>query len=443
MSHQIEFTGKVREGFNRDEVKQHFASLNEGASNEMVSQLFSSTNSIVIKKELELKQAEVLIKKLANIGMECRISSLGKANFGARDTAAVQKKQPMSFDPIHNNGPVDPTRIASSQAKQQPTQQAAEQKQPFGGLSLEAKHEPEIQPQAEAPNMHSAAFNAQGTNNVSGQNFSQNNSQHHSQHNPYQSPSAPLQGFADDEENLYPPRNAGFASGVRWIAQGFGMFFQKPLGWIGCFLIYGIISVILAVIPVVNFFAAFFHVIFMAGFYAVAHQQKTENTLSIGELFSGFSKTGSLVFSMVIQSVGFIVVLAIAYGMADFGALATYAADSGMDIQNLSTADLIGLLWLFITPILVLSLLIIPIMMAGFYAPALIMLQDLSAPEALKQSFFGCLKNVHSLTLYSIIALILLIIGGSLLGLGLFVAVPVMLAASYMSYRDIFLHDNE
>ena len=94
MSHQIEFTGKVREGFNRDDVKQHFASLNKNASPDMVEKLFAAEQEVVIKKGLDQQQAEDLIKKLAQIGMECRISGLGKASFGSRDTTPAPKKQP-------------------------------------------------------------------------------------------------------------------------------------------------------------------------------------------------------------------------------------------------------------------------------------------------------------------------------------------------------------
>jgi uncharacterized membrane protein len=92
----------------------------------------------------------------------------------------------------------------------------------------------------------------------------------------------------------------------------------------------------------------------------------------------------------------------------------------------------------FLIIILLGTLLIIPVMMAYLFAPALVVLNDMNAWDAMKASFMGCLKNVMPLFLYSLAAFGLMIAGMLAFGLGLFVVSPILIAAIYAAYRDIF-----
>ena len=89
-------------------------------------------------------------------------------------------------------------------------------------------------------------------------------------------------------------------------------------------------------------------------------------------------------------------------------------------------------------PILLGSLLVIPLIMAYWFAPALVALNNLSAVEAMKQSFNACLHNMLPLFVYSIIAALLLLLAMIPFGLGLLVLGPIMIAVLYTSYKDIF-----
>jgi len=87
---------------------------------------------------------------------------------------------------------------------------------------------------------------------------------------------------------------------------------------------------------------------------------------------------------------------------------------------------------------LVIMALFIPVVMTIWFAPALIMLADKGVFESLKLSFIGCLKNILPFLIYGIVAFILLIIAMIPVGLGLLIMVPVLMAAMYISYKDIY-----
>ena len=72
------------------------------------------------------------------------------------------------------------------------------------------------------------------------------------------------------------------------------------------------------------------------------------------------------------------------------------------------------------------------------FAPALVMLDDLSAFQAMKYSFMGCLKNLLPLFIFGFVSMMLLFVGSLPFMLGLLVVVPMLTAGVYAAYRDIY-----
>ena len=89
--------------------------------------------------------------------------------------------------------------------------------------------------------------------------------------------------------------------------------------------------------------------------------------------------------------------------------------------------------------VLVFFLLMLPLFMAIWFAPALVVLHDVDAITAMKQSFKGCLKNILPLIVYGLVCLfvfpILVIIT---LGFGILVIIPVLFISYYTSYRNVW-----
>ena len=80
----------------------------------------------------------------------------------------------------------------------------------------------------------------------------------------------------------------------------------------------------------------------------------------------------------------------------------------------------------------------LPLVMATWFAPALIVFHDMGVRAAMKASFIGCLKNVLPFLLYGVLGLIAGVIASIPFGLGWLVLAPVFVASIYTGYRDIY-----
>lgn len=166
-----------------------------------------------------------------------------------------------------------------------------------------------------------------------------------------------------------------------------------------------------------------------------ARAQDDGESFTVGHLFSGFKQsTGQLTLFGVLYLVATILIMVLVFAtvggsFAMFGMGGDPAATEAMMQQN-PTAILL--------PMLVMMLLFIPLMMAYWFSPALIAINGISAINAIKMSFFGCIKNILPFLLYGIMMIILMVVAMIPLGLGLLVLMPVMMASMYTAYRDIY-----
>ena len=83
--------------------------------------------------------------------------------------------------------------------------------------------------------------------------------------------------------------------------------------------------------------------------------------------------------------------------------------------------------------ILVMMALMIPVAMAIWLAPALVVLSDRGAVEAMKESFAGCLKNIVPFLLYGVVLFVASIVAAIPLFLGWLVLGPVFAGSIYAS----------
>jgi uncharacterized membrane protein len=88
--------------------------------------------------------------------------------------------------------------------------------------------------------------------------------------------------------------------------------------------------------------------------------------------------------------------------------------------------------------VLVMLALMIPVWAAVWFAPALVALDGRGTVDALKDSFFGSLKNILPMLLYGVVLTIASVIAMIPVFLGLLVFVPVVIGSIYASYRDIY-----
>ncbi len=95
----------------------------------------------------------------------------------------------------------------------------------------------------------------------------------------------------------------------------------------------------------------------------------------------------------------------------------------------------------FVLAMLVSLALALPLYMALWFAPSLVVFNNLKPVEAMKVSFFGCLKNIVPFLLYGVVMMVLCVVAAIPVMLGYLVLGPVIIASIYTGYRDIFTAD--
>jgi uncharacterized membrane protein len=250
--------------------------------------------------------------------------------------------------------------------------------------------------------------------------------------NPYAPPAAPVSDPAQETDDAaFVPGGRAVAAGrgVSWLAEGWGLFKQSPLIWIVNFLVFMFIFIAIELVPFLGGIAGLLIApVLSAGIMIGARAVHQGEALEVGHLFAGFrDRTGSLVVVGVLYLVGTaVIVLAMVMlmGVSVLGAMA------GGSAASLGAGVLVA--------ILVLLALSFPLMMAYWFAPALVALNGYAPLEAMKTSFMACLKNVLPFLVYSLVGGVLAIVATIPVLLGWFIFAPVCMASIYASYRDIF-----
>jgi uncharacterized membrane protein len=75
---------------------------------------------------------------------------------------------------------------------------------------------------------------------------------------------------------------------------------------------------------------------------------------------------------------------------------------------------------------------------ALWFAPALIAFHGLSTSHAIRWSVYAALSNIGAMLVYGFALGAMFFVAVIPWGLGLFVAIPVMLTSTYVGYRDVF-----
>jgi hypothetical protein len=220
--------------------------------------------------------------------------------------------------------------------------------------------------------------------------------------------------------------------GWAWIASGFEMFKKQPGMWIALVLVFFVVLFVLALIPLLGALAMLILMpVFTGGLMVACQTQQRGGQLEIGHLFAGFkTQTGSLVVLGAIALGGWVIVmvpvLLIVGAGAFFGAMRGDAAGAA----TMGGSFLIA--WLLAMALSIL------LYMALWVAPALVVLRGAKPVEAIRRSFFGCLKNIVPFLIYGIVMMVLGILATVPLGLGWLVLGPVAVASVYVAYRDIY-----
>jgi uncharacterized membrane protein len=220
--------------------------------------------------------------------------------------------------------------------------------------------------------------------------------------------------------------------GWDWIVEGYALFRKQPGIWILLTVVLGVLCIAISMVPVLGSLAnALLFPIFAAGLMLGCKALDQGGTLEIAHLFAGFKqRTGDLVLIGVFSLIGWIVIVLAVIAVVGVGVLTAIAKGGPPG----ASASILSML----LALLVIAALSVPLYMAVWFAPVLIVLHELQPVAALKASFYGCLRNWLAFFTYGVVMLVLCILATIPAGLGFLVLVPVLTASVYTAYRDIY-----
>ncbi len=231
------------------------------------------------------------------------------------------------------------------------------------------------------------------------------------------------------------PHQVDASRGGTWISQGFELFKKAPGPWIATFLVWIVLYIVVSIIPGGGLLATLFGEVLMAGWMLGCRSLETGGELKVEHLFAAFKseQLSQLVIVGALYLAGMFLVFLITGLLVGGSILSLFWGKASADFMQLGLSLLIaGLL---------ITALMIPLLMATWFAPALVIFDHQAAVDAMKQSFAACMKNVVPFLVYGVIALGLIIIAMIPFGLGMIVVGPIFVASIYTSYRDIFFGD--
>ena len=191
----------------------------------------------------------------------------------------------------------------------------------------------------------------------------------------------------------------------------------------------------MSLIPLVSVGVSLFAGVIGGGFMLGAHEQDQGGDFRVGHLVAGFSNNfGPLLLVGVLYMLGTLLIT-IAMAMAVGGTIAAATMSQNPDptlIQSLMLSP--GMLIALLVGVGLMLLLV----MAYWFAPALVALDGVSAVSAMALSFKACAKNVLPFLVYGVATLGLTVLGAIPFLLGLLIVIPMITASMYTGYRDIF-----
>jgi hypothetical protein len=175
--------------------------------------------------------------------------------------------------------------------------------------------------------------------------------------------------------------------------------------------------------------------LFLGGLMTACRDAEAGQEIEIAHLFAGFRQdAGQLVTVGGVYLVGNVVIAGVAMyvGGSELREALQAAAEGaperiGPEVANKAAAA-----------VLLAAALFVPLAMAVWFAPALVILDRVPAPRALLLSMQACLANWRPFLLYGALMSVLFVVALLLLFVGLAVWAPIAVISTYTSYRDVF-----
>jgi len=231
-------------------------------------------------------------------------------------------------------------------------------------------------------------------------------------------------------------RRVPFGQGWRWIVQAFALFRRSAVIWIVLTMVMLLLALALTMIPVLGSYLLYLATpMLLAGLMTAARDTEAGQEIEIAHLFRGFRENApQLVTVGGVYLVGNVVVagVALSLGGEELRQVIEAAAAGRPEEVDAAAANKASI------AILVAAALFLPLAMALWFAPALVMLEKIPAWRAMGLSIQACLVNFLPFLLYGAVMSALFIVALALVFIGIAFWVPLAILTAYTAYRDIF-----
>lgn len=228
------------------------------------------------------------------------------------------------------------------------------------------------------------------------------------------------------------PHHLPAARGLEWLAAGWRTLLRAPGVWLIQALLYILILFALGLVPLVGWAAVLIAFpVLSAGMVAGVAELEAGRPLRVGHLFEGLRRHGpNLLMVGVFYLIGGLIAGLIAAAIGGSAALTGYllSALAGIGLAiggGMLTAAVFTVLWA-------------GLIMALWFAPALVLLHEVAPLEAMRLSIRACAANP---VCFGLLTAMLYVLGWLAMlpaGLGMLVLIPVLAGALHASYLDTF-----
>ncbi|MGD9889064.1 MAG: BPSS1780 family membrane protein [Halothiobacillaceae bacterium] len=236
-------------------------------------------------------------------------------------------------------------------------------------------------------------------------------------------------------------RTVDAGRGAGWISAGWNLVKGQLGMWILLVLVYLMIEIVLQIIPLIGgIIAALISPGLVAGMFLAARYVDEGKTLDLNLLFQPLmeARTRGALLTLGAMAIVFSILMALILIFMLGGALsgASFAENaSSVDSEAMIVSAIVGMGF---GGLLLMLLLVAAYSMAMWFAAPLVLFAGVAPIAAIKLSFKAVLANWLPALLFGLLVVVLGFVASIPLMLGWLLLMPVLFAAMYVSYKEVF-----
>ena len=233
------------------------------------------------------------------------------------------------------------------------------------------------------------------------------------------------------------PTRHSIGQGWIWVRTGFDIFNKGMGASVAMIVLWFVVGIVLDQLPAGGLISQLLYMVWGAGWVAVARRGFGGQPLQFADFFAGFRHrlTPLMLGGLMVLALFMMILMICAFMLHLWGLTGLLSQDP--ETLTLTPEQARGFL---LCALLGLALLV-PVLMAITFAPALIFFHGVGVWQAARLSFRGCLRNMWPFLWWGLLGAVLIFFGALLMLVGLLVVLPAINYSIYAAYHDIYLEE--